>query len=122
MGWLDAVVLNHTRRVSGINYLALMLFDVLSGLDAIKICTGYELDGKIVDTVPSTITRFSRCKPVYIEMPGWQEDVTGIKSFDELPVNAKNYIRKIEELTGIKVAVLSVGPDRMQTVILEEVF
>lgn len=122
VGWLDAVVLNHTRRVSGIDYLALMLFDVLSGLDTLKICVAYELDGKRVETMPPTIPQFQRCKPIYIEMPGWKEDITGIKSFDELPEAAKNYVRKIEELTRIKVAVLSVGPDRLQTVKLTDIF
>ncbi len=122
VGWLDAVVLNHTRRVSGIDYLALMLFDVLSGLDTVKICVAYELDGERIETMPSTIPQFQRCKPIYIEMPGWKEDITGIKSFEELPQAAQDYVRKIEELTRIKVAVLSVGPDRMQTVRLCEIF
>lgn len=122
VGWLDAVVLNHTRRVSGIDYLALMLFDVLSGLDTLKICVAYELDGRRIETMPPTIPQFQRCKPIYVEMPGWKEDITGIHSFDELPEAAKNYVRKIEELTRIKVAVLSVGPDRTQTVLLHDVF
>ncbi len=122
VGWLDTVVLNHARRVSGIDYLALMLFDVLSGLDTLKICVAYELDGKRMDTMPSTISRLERCKPVFIELPGWKEDISGVKSFDELPENAQNYIRKIEELTGIEVAVVSVGPDRKQTVTRKEIF
>ena len=115
-------MLNHTRRVSGIDYLALMLFDVLSGLDTVKICVAYELDGKRIETMPPTIPQFQRCKPVYIELPGWKEDISGIKSFGELPQAAQNYVRKIEELTKIKVAVLSVGPDRLQTVRLCDIF
>lgn len=122
VGWLDLVVLNHARRVSGLDYLSLMLFDVLSGLDTVKICVAYELDGKRIDVMPSTIPQFQRCKPIYVELPGWKEDITGVKSFDELPEAAKNYIRKIEELTGIKVAVMSVGPDRLQTVTLHDIF
>ena len=122
VGWLDAVVLNHARRVSGIDYLALMLFDVLSGLDKLKICVAYELDGKVIDSMPSTIAQFERCKPVFVELDGWKEDISHIKSFDELPVAAKNYVRKIEELTSMKVAVLSVGPDRLQTVPLMDIF
>ena len=97
-----------------------MLFDVLSGLDKVKICTHYELDGKIIDTPPSTISKLARCKPVFIEMDGWKEDITGIKSFDELPEAAKAYVRKIEELTEVPVGVISVGPDRTQTVIISE--
>ena len=99
VGWLDAVVLNHTRRVSGIDYLALMLFDVLSGLDTVKICVAYELDGRRIETMPATIPQFERRKPIYVEMPGWKEDISGIRSFVELPDDAKNFVRKIEELT-----------------------
>ena len=72
--------------------------------------------------MPATLPPFERCKPIYVEMPGWKEDISGIRSFDELPEAAKNYVRKIEELTRIKVAVLSVGPDRTQTVLLHDVF
>ena len=97
-----------------------MLFDVLSGLDTVKICTAYELDGTQVATPPSTISRLSRCRPVYIEMPGWKEDITGARSLADLPKAAVDYIRKIEELTGIPVGIVSVGPDRTQTILLNE--
>ena len=97
-----------------------MLFDVLSGLDIVKICTHYELDGKVIDSPPSTIAKLSRCKPVYIELPGWKEDISGVKEFDLLPEPAKNYVRKIEEITEVPVGVVSVGPDRTQTIILSE--
>lgn len=120
IGWFDAVVARYTSRLAGIDNWALMLFDVLSGLKKVKICTHYELDGKIIDTPPSTISKLARCKPVYIELDGWSEDISGIKSYDELPENAKNYIRKIEEVTEVPVGVVSVGPDRTQTIILSE--
>lgn len=119
IGWFDAVVARYTSRLAGINNWALMLFDVLSGLESVKICTHYELDGNIIDTPPSTISKLSRCKPVYIELPGWKEDISSITDFDMLPDNAKNYIRKIEEITGVKVGVVSVGPDRNQTILVE---
>lgn len=118
IGWFDAVVARYTSQLAGINNWALMLFDVLSGLDTVKICTHYELDGKIVDVPPSTISKLERCKPVYIELPGWKEDISGLTSYDELPHNAKEYIKKIEEITGVPVGVLSVGPDRSQTILL----
>lgn len=118
IGWFDAVVARYTSRLAGINNWALMLFDVLSGLDSVKICTHYELDGKIIDTPPSTISRLARCKPVYIEMKGWKEDISDIKNYDDLPQAAKNYVRKIEELTDVPVGVISVGPDRTQTIIV----
>ena len=120
IGWFDGVVARYTSQLAGINNWALMLFDVLSGLDTVKICTHYELDGKIIDTPPSTISKLSRCKPVYIELPGWKEDITGVKSFDELPENAKNYVAKIKEITGVPVGVISVGPDRSQTIIIDD--
>ena len=120
VGWFDAVVARYTSRLAGIDFWALMLFDVLSGLDKVKICTHYELDGQIIDTPPSTIAKLARCKPVYIEMDGWKEDITGIKSFDELPEAAKAYVRKVEELTEVPVGVISVGPDRSQTVLISE--
>ncbi|MBO7313375.1 MAG: adenylosuccinate synthetase, partial [Alistipes sp.] len=122
VGWLDAVVLNHVRRISGLNYLSLMLFDVLSGLEKIRICTGYKLDGKHIDYVPSTIAQLERVEAEYIELDGWKEDITAIKSYDELPANAKAYIAKVEELTRTEVAVVSVGPDREQTIIRKQIF
>ncbi len=122
IGWLDAVILKHTARVSGVNYLSFMLFDVLSGVEEIKICTGYKVDGEIIDYVPGMLPKFKKCEPVYITMPGWNEDITNVRSFDELPVNAQNYLKKVEELTNTKVAIFSVGPDRLQTIVLHEIF
>lgn len=120
IGWFDAVVARYTSRLAGIDNWALMLFDVLSGLDKVCICTGYELDGKVIDYSPSTVSKLARCKPVLIEMEGWKEDLTDIKDFDSLPEAAKAYVRKIEELTGVKVGIISVGPDRKQTIIIDE--
>ncbi len=120
IGWFDAVVARYVARLAGIDNWALMLFDVLSGLDKVCICTGYECDGEILDTPPSTISRLSRCKPVLIELEGWKEDISKIKSFDELPEAAKAYVRKVEEVTGVPVGIISVGPDRKDTVILDE--
>ena len=122
VGWLDAVILNHVRRISGLNYLSLMLFDVLSGVEKIRICTGYKLDGKAIDYVPSTISQLSRVEPEYIELDGWSEDISSIKNYEDLPANAKAYIAKVEELTRTEVAVVSVGPDREQTIIRKHIF
>lgn len=122
VGWLDAFALNYAKRVSGINYLALMLLDVLTGLDEIKICCGYSLDGKEIDYVPSTIKELNRVKPIYITMPGWKEDISDVKTFGDLPKNAKIYVKKIEELTKTKVVIISVGPNRSQTIELEKIF
>lgn len=120
VGWFDAVVGRYTSRLAGTTHWAVMLLDVLSGLDTIKICTAYELDGKQIQTPPSTIASLARCKPVFIEMPGWKEDISGYREFDELPENAKNYVRKLEEVTGTPVGMISVGPDRKQTIIVDK--
>ena len=80
------------------------------------------MDGKIINTVPATLEEYQNCKPLYIEMPGWEEDITNVTSFDELPLNAQNYIRKIEELTKTEIVLFSVGPDRKQTIKLKEFF
>ena len=122
IGWLDCVTLNYARRVSGINYLAIMLLDVLSGVDKINICYAYKLDGEIINSVPSTLMELEKVEPLFVTLDGWKEDITNVTSFDELPENAKKYIRKIEELTKAEVALFSVGPDRKQTIKLKELF
>lgn len=122
VGFLDAIALRHACRISGIDYLSIMLFDVLSGVETIKIAIGYELDGEVIDYVPGTLSCYERCKPVYIEMPGWTEEIDRVTNFDDLPEAAKNYLAKIEEITNTKIAVVSVGPDRTQTILLENFF
>ncbi|VEU83016.1 adenylosuccinate synthase [Acholeplasma hippikon] len=116
IGWLDTVVINYSKRVSGLSYLAVTLLDVLSKIKELKIVVSYNLDGKEIFNVPSDYEDFLRCEPNFITLPGWDEDITQVKSFEELPLNAQKYIEKIEELTGIKVAIFSVGPDRNQTI------
>lgn len=122
IGYLDTVVIRHSKRVSGLSYLAVMLLDVLSGLDELRIVNSYELNGKTIDYIPAEEADFYNCEPNFIVMPGWSEDITNIKTYDELPENAKKYLNKIEELTGVKIALFSVGPDREQTIILEEIY
>lgn len=118
IGWFDAVVGRYTAELAGISHWAVMLLDVLSGLDTIKICVAYELDGKEIQSPPSTISSLARCKPVYIELPGWKEDISGIRNFEDLPDNAKAYIKKLEEVTGTPIGMISVGPDREQTILM----
>ncbi len=118
IGWFDAVVARYTGELAGIDNWALMLFDVLSGLDKVAVCIGYDCEGEILQSPPSTIARLAKCKPVLIEMDGWKEHITVTRSFAELPDAAKAYVRKIEEVTGIPVGVISVGPDRKQTIVI----
>ena len=122
IGWLDTVILRHTKRVSGLSYLAVTLLDVLTGIEELKIATSYELDGKTIDQIPADIEDFMRAKPNYISVPGWKEDITHVKSYDELPVNAKAYLSKISELVGVPIGMFSVGPDRNQTIMVKSFF
>lgn len=122
VGWFDSVVMRHSRRVSGITNLSLNSIDVLSGLDTVKICVAYDLDGKRIDYYPASLEQLKRCKPIYEELPGWSEDITGVRHLDELPENARNYVRRVGELVGVRISTFSVGPDRDQTNILESVW
>lgn len=115
-GWFDAVVTKFAAQVNGLTDLAITKLDVLTGLDTIKVCTAYDCDGVEYTTVPEHRALFDAAKPKYIEVPGWTEDITGCKSFDELPKNAQDYIKLIEELSGVKVSFVAVGPDREQTI------
>ena len=115
-GWYDAVVTKFAAQVNGLTDLAITKLDVLTGLDIIKVCTAYDCDGVEYTTVPEHRALFDAAKPKYIEVPGWTEDITGCKSFDELPKNAQDYIKLIEELSGVKVSFVAVGPDREQTI------
>ena len=115
-GWYDAVVVKYAAQINGLTDLAITKLDVLTGLDTIKVCTAYDCDGVEYDTVPEHRAVFDHAKPKYIEVPGWQEDITGCRSFDELPQAAQDYIKLIEDLSGVKVSIVAVGPDREQTI------
>ncbi len=122
VGWFDSVVLRHSRRVSGITDLSINSIDVLTGLDTVKICTAYELDGEKITEYPANLNQLRRCKPIFEELPGWTEDITGCRSLDELPENARNYLERISELCGVHISIFSVGPDREQTNLLEQLW
>ncbi len=122
VGWFDSVVMRHSRRVSGITNLSLNSIDVLSGLPTVKICVAYDLDGKRIDHYPASLEQLKRCQPIYEELPGWEEDITGCRSLDELPEAARNYVRRVGELVGVRISTFSVGPDRDQTNILDSVW
>lgn len=121
IGWLDTVVLKHSKRVSGLSYLAITLLDVLTGLDTIKIVTNYNFNGTIIDSIPAEISDFETCQPITIETPGWTEDITQVRSFEELPQNAKKYLKLIESLVEVPIAIFSVGPDRNQTIVIKNI-
>ncbi|HEX7661919.1 MAG TPA: adenylosuccinate synthase [Pseudonocardiaceae bacterium] len=116
-GWFDAVVARYAARVNGITDFFLTKLDVLSGFDRVPICVAYEVDGKRVDDMPMTQTDVHHAVPVYEEMPGWFEDLSACRDFDELPANAKAYVHRLEELAGARVSVIGVGPGRDQTIV-----
>ncbi len=119
VGWFDSVAMRHARRVSGLSCLSLNLLDVLTGLKTVKICTSYKLDGKQIDYYPASLKELDRCEPVYEELPGWDEDITGVKKFEDLPINAQNYLKRVSELSETPLATVSVGADRIQTIIVK---
>lgn len=114
-GWFDAVAVRYTTRLSGVDVLAVMLLDVLAASPEIKICTAYEIDGRRVTDFPSHVDDLRRAKPIYETVPGWQQEITGVRSIEDLPEAARNYLNTISKLVGRPVEVVSVGPDREQT-------
>lgn len=120
IGWFDAVAMRHAKRVSGMNCLSLNLLDIFTGLDKVKICTAYMLDGKQIDYYPASLKELERCEPVYEEFDGWTEDLSAVTEYDQLPINAKKYLKRIEELTGLQLMTISVGPSREQTITLKD--
>ncbi|AIQ55503.1 adenylosuccinate synthase [Paenibacillus sp. FSL R7-0331] len=115
VGWFDSVVVRHARRVSGITGLSLNSLDVLSGLETVKICTGYKFRGEIITHYPASLKMLAECEAVYEELPGWSEDITAAKTLDDLPESTRRYVERVAELTGIPIAIFSVGRNREQT-------
>ena len=115
-GWFDAVAARYTARLSGVDELAVMLLDVLGGLDELRICSAYEIDGRRVTQFPSQIADLERAVPVYETLPGWGDDLTGVRRYSDLPAAAHNYLAAISDLLGRPVSIVSVGPDREQTI------
>jgi adenylosuccinate synthase len=121
-GWFDAVLVRQTCATSGVNGISLTKLDVLDGFETLKICTGYELDGEILDHLPTAADRQARCRPVYEELPGWSDSTEGARSWAELPANAIKYVRRIEELIQCPVALLSTSPEREDTILVTDPF
>ncbi|HEX7304555.1 adenylosuccinate synthase [Lentzea sp.] len=120
-GWFDAVIARYASRVNGITDYFLTKLDVLSGLEKVPVCVGYEVDGRRVDEMPMTQTDVHHAVPVYEELPGWFEDISGCRSFDELPANARSYVEYLESISGARVSAIGVGPGRDQTIVRHDV-
>ena len=121
-GWFDAALVRQSVKIGGIDGIALTKLDVLDGLDELKICTGYELNGKKIDYIPASQVHQAELKPVYETMPGWSESTQGARSWAELPAAAVKYVKRIEELTGTPVTVLSTSPERDDTILMHDPF
>jgi adenylosuccinate synthase len=116
-GWFDAVIARYATRVNGVTDFFLTKLDVLSGLEKIPVCVSYEVDGFRTDDMPMTQTDVHHAIPVYEELPGWVEDISGCREFHELPVNARAYVERLEELSGARISAIGVGPGREQTIV-----
>ena len=115
-GWLDAVTLRFAVRVNGLTELAITKLDILSRFDAVDLCVAYELDGRRIESFPSDLAVLARCQPIYETLPGWGTDITEARAFGELPAEAQGYVRRIEEILGVRASLISVGPERDQTI------
>ncbi|MDR0267860.1 adenylosuccinate synthase [Paenibacillus sp.] len=115
VGWFDTVVVSHTRRVSGLTGLSLNSLDVLTGLETVKICTGYKYRGEVIQHYPASLKMLEECEAIYEEMPGWHADISEAKTLEDLPETTRNYVKRVSELTGIPIAIFSVGRNRSQT-------
>jgi len=121
-GWLDTVILKNAVRLNGLTGLTITKLDILGGLESLNICTAYDHNGTIINDFPGNLNILAQCKPVYDTLPGWEEDISNIRRYDDLPENTKKYLKRIEELTETKVQILSVGPGRDETMVLENPF
>ena len=118
-GWFDAALMKRSIQVNGISGMCVTKLDVMDGMDEIKICVGYKLHGETIDIFPFGADDVAACEPIYETMPGWTESTFGVKEYDALPANAKAYLSRLEEICGAKIAIISTGPDREETIVLE---
>ncbi|MDD4796222.1 MAG: adenylosuccinate synthetase, partial [Eubacteriales bacterium] len=121
-GWLDAVILNYAARVNGLTHLAVTRMDTFGGFDDVKICVAYEKDGRRIDAFPARLEDLEGCTPIYEQMQGWSDQISDVRVFEDLPAAAQAYIRRIEELTGVPVAMIGVGARREQAIVRTRLF
>jgi adenylosuccinate synthase len=118
-GWFDAVAAHRAARISGSTELAVMLLDVLTGIEELNVAVAYECDGKRTVELPSSLTAFERCRPIYETLPGWSEDLSSVKKWTDLPVHARNYVEFLGKRVHVPVTIVSVGPERRQTILID---
>ena len=118
-GWFDAALLKRSAQVNGLSGLCITKLDVLDGLQELLLCVGYELDGEKIDLLPMGADEIARCKPIYESIPGWTDSTVGVTDYDKLPANARRYLERIEEVTGVPIAMVSTSPDRDHTILMQ---
>ena len=121
-GWFDAAALRRSAMINGLTGLCITKLDVLDGIDELKICKGYMLDGKLLDLLPLGADEVARCEPIYETISGWKDTTFGVKSWEDLPVAAKKYLERLEQLTGVPIAIVSTGPERDETIVRQRIF
>lgn len=121
-GWLDMVLLSASARLNGLTAIAVTKLDVLGGLDTLNICTAYEYQGKTINDFPADLKVLAQCKPIYESLPGWSEETSHMRNEDDLPENARRYIARMEELLGVPIKIVSVGPGREETIVVKDMF
>ena len=121
-GWLDLIVVRYSARINGLTHLAITKLDILANLDPVKLCVAYEYKGKRLENIPAELSTLEKCNPLYEEMDGWHEDISGARTFEDLPRNAQAYVQKIEKWVGIPVSIISVGSERDETIVCKNPF
>lgn len=121
-GWLDACIVKYAGQLSGTDYMAVTRLDILDTFDEIKMCTAYKVDGEILNEIPASLKVLAKVEPVYETFEGWKTDISNVCRYDDLPVNARKYLERMAEVTGIALGIVSVGPNREQTIVLENIF
>lgn len=121
-GWLDACVVKYAGQLSGTDYMAVMRLDILDGFDEIKMCTAYKVDGKIINEIPASLKVLAKVEPVYETFAGWKTDISSVRRYEDLPANARKYLERMAQVTGIALGIVSVGPNRDQTIVLANIF
>jgi adenylosuccinate synthase len=121
-GWLDLVAIRDSVRLNGLSSLSITKLDVLTGLERLKICIGYDLEGQRIESTPASLQSLARCSPIYEELPGWQEDISSVRERNQLPAETRAYLKRIEEITEVPLSIISVGPGREQTIVVKDPF
>ena len=121
-GWFDAAALKRAIQINGVSGLCITKLDVLDGMETVRVCTGYRLDGEVCDLLPIGAEEAARCEPVYEDWPGWSESTVGIRNYQSLPQSARRYLERIEAVTGVPIHVVSTSPDRDHTILLRNPF